>query len=77
MPLAEFFGHSAPKTQNTIKNPRKQSSPHFITYQHKNQMASPIPQGEFSSAGSFQSSPNTTTLDHDDSSWPISIRKGT
>jgi len=40
-------------------------------------MASPAPQGEFFLASPSQSSPNTTTPNHDDLSWLIAIPKGT
>jgi len=43
----EYFIPFATDTQNTIQNPSTPSSPPFITYQRKNQMASPEPQGEF------------------------------
>ena len=40
-------------------------------------MASLVSQGESSSVGPSQSSPNTMTSDHDYSNWPIAIHKGT
>lgn len=57
---------STPVIQNIIHDPTEPVPPPIITYQHRNQMASPIPQGESSSEGPSLSSPDTTTPIHDD-----------
>jgi len=75
--LVEFFIPFAADTENTIHNPPEPPSPPLITNQRRNQMDSLVPKGKSSSAGSSQSSLDTTAPYHHDPSWTIVIRKGT
>ena len=72
-----FIESPAPIVQNIVSNPTEPLAPPIFTYQRRNQMASPILQGESSFEGDSPSSLGTTTPDHDDLNWPIAIRRGT